>query len=260
MPNPKEVATPPADWPLAFFDDDYLRIYRPLLTDEVTRREADFIEAALEIPPGSEVLDLACGYGRHAVAIAARGHRVTGIDTNPRYIDLGTQAAADAGVTVQWRVADMRALEDVASYVGVYSYYTSFGYFSDVENEQVVARIAQALQPGGRFLLDTMNRDSMVVQPQQRTWMSRDDGGILLEEMTHDILTSRIRSRQILVEPQGGRQIVKEFYLRAYTCAELTALFARHGLVVDRVLGGPDGMRYSAFSRRLIVRATRVRN
>jgi SAM-dependent methyltransferase len=257
----------PTEWPIAFFDDDYLRIYRPMLTSEVTQREADFIESTLGLPAGSAVLDLACGFGRHAVAMASRGYKMTGVDFNPRYIELATQAAAEAGVSAQWRVGDMRELDDVARYAGAYSYFTSFGYFSDPENERVIANVARALEPGGRFLLDMMNRDWVLTHPQQRTWTPREDGGMLMEEITLDLPTSRVRSRQILIEPQGGSRVTKEFDLRAYTCAELTALFARHGLAVDRVLGGADGgsagagagaTPYSADSRRLILRATRA--
>ena len=68
----------PHDWPVAFFDDDYLRIYRAMISPAMTAAEVDFLAAALAPPPGGEVLDLACGYGRHAIGLARRGYRVTG--------------------------------------------------------------------------------------------------------------------------------------------------------------------------------------
>lgn len=256
--TPTDPAAHPTEWPIAFFDDDYLRLYKPMLTEEITQREVDFIESTLGLPPRSAVLDLACGFGRHAVAMASRGYRVTGVDFNPRYVALAEQAASAAGVEVEWRVGDMRALDEARRYDGAYSYFTSFGYFSDAENERVIANVAIALRPGGVFLLDMMNRDWVLTHPQHRTWTPRDDGGMLMEEVTLDLPTSRVRSRQILIEPQGGSRVTKEFDLRAYTCAELSAMFARHGLNVDRVLGGTDGADYTADSRRLILRATRA--
>ena len=74
----------PAEWPVAFFDDDYLKMYLPQFTPERTEQEVDFIEAALALAPGDAVLDLACGFGRHAIRMAKRGFRVTGVDFNPR--------------------------------------------------------------------------------------------------------------------------------------------------------------------------------
>ena len=62
----------------------------------------------------------------------------------------------------------------------------------------------------------------------------------LVEEMDLDLVTSRVTSRQILIEPQGGHRVHKEFRMRAYTCAELTALLARHRFEVDGVWGGAE--------------------
>jgi len=243
------------EWPVAFFDDDYLRIYRPTFTEERTRDEAEFIAAALALPPRTELLDLACGFGRHAVAMARRGFRVTGVDFNARYLEIAREEARAAGVEVRWVVGDMRALAFERAFDGVYSYFTSFGYFSDLENEGVLAGIARVLRPGGRFLIDLANRDWLLTHPQQRTWNQRADGTLLMEEVTLDLRTSRVVSRQTLIDSQGPR-VEKEFDMRAYTCAELTALLAREGLALDEVWGGPDRCAYSTESRRLIMAAT----
>ncbi len=248
------------DWPIAFFDDDYLRIYEPMLTEERTRAEVEFIERELMLAPGSRVLDLACGIGRHAVAMAARGFRVTGFDFNERYLALGRAAAEKAGVTVDWRQGDMRAMAFDAEFDGVYSYFTSFGYFDDAENEQVLGRIARTLKPGGRLLMDVINRDHLLTHPLQRGWMQREDGALLMEENSIEIRTSRVTSRQILIEPGAGSRVTKEYDLRAYTCAELTGLFRHHGLRVTGVRGGADGSEFSTESRRLVLIAERARD
>src|SRR5262245_22414306 len=231
----------PTDWPIAFFDDDYLKIYRPMLPAEQTDAEVEFIVRELKLAPGAKVLDLACGTGRHAVAMAQRGFAVTGIDFNARYLELAEEAAGRAGISVAWTQADMRALEFARAFDAAYSFFTSFGYYTDDENEQVLANVVRSLRPGGQFLIDLMNRDFLLTHPRQRTWMQRDDGALLMEENTIDLTTSRVTSRQLLIEPSGGSRVTKEYDLRAYTCAELSALMRRHGLRVDRVLGGADG-------------------
>ena len=248
---------PRTDWPVAFFDDDYLKIYRPMLTEERTREEVAFIESRLALPAGAAVLDLACGFGRHAIGMALRGFRVTGFDFNARYLEIAAHESDRAGAKVRWMVGDMRALSFEREFEGVYSYFTSFGYFEDDENETVIANVARSLAPGGRFLLDMANRDWILTHPQQRTWNQREDGALLMEESALDLRTSRVVNRQTLIEPQGGTRVTKEFNLRVYTCAELTALLARHGLGVRSVWGGADGSDYSAESRRLVLLAAR---
>jgi len=247
----------PSEWPVAFFDDDYLRIYRAMLSPEVTAREVDFIESALALPPGGEALDLACGYGRHAIGLAGRGYHLTGVDFNPHYLEAAEADARAAGVTVRWIAADMRALPFERTFDGAYSFFTSFGYFSDEENEQVLAGVGRALRPGGRFLLDVTNRDWILTHPQQRLWTQLEDGSLLMEEITLDLRRSQVLNRQIHITPASGAQITKEYALRAYTCAELEALCARHGLAVCEVWGGSDRSEYSTESRRLVMLAMR---
>jgi SAM-dependent methyltransferase len=245
------------DWPVAFFDDDYLRIYRAMITPGMTAGEVDFLDAALALPAGGEVLDVACGYGRHAIGLARRGYRVTGVDFNPRYLAAAEDDATAAGTTARWVMADMRALPFEREFDGAYSYFTSFGYFSDEENERVLAGVARALRPGGRFLLDVPNRDWILTHPQQRAWNPLEDGSLLMEETTLDLRRSQVINRQIHVAPQSGARITKEHTLRAYTCAELESLCARHGLLVREVWGGVDRSEYATGSRRLILLAER---
>jgi cyclopropane fatty-acyl-phospholipid synthase-like methyltransferase len=248
---------PTEEWPVAFFDDEYLRIYLPQFTEERTAAEAEFIQSSLALPPGATLLDLACGVGRHAIPMAKRGFRVTGVDFNPRYLEIAAREAKLAGVELEWAAIDMRSLEWSERFDGAYSFFTSFGYYSDEENEAVLSRIARALKPGGRLLLDMMNRDWMLTHPLQRTWNQREDGALIMEEVSMDLVTSRVKSRITLIEPSTGALPAKEFDLRAYTCAELTALLARHGLAVRETWGGADRTAYSTESRRLVIVAER---
>jgi SAM-dependent methyltransferase len=253
------VIDPKPEWPVAFFDDDYLRIYRPQFTPERTAAETKFIADALKVTAGAEVLDLACGFGRHAIGMAKLGFKVTGLDFNPRYLEIAAADAKAAGVQVTWRTGDMRALGFDKAFDAVYSYFTSFGYFGDDENEQVLAGIAQALRPGGSILLEMANRDRLLTHPQERTWTQREDGALLMEEITLEWVTSRVVSRQHLIDPHGGTKVTKEFSLRTYTCAELSALLRRQGLTVRHVSGGAEGEPYVPDSRRLVIVAERSR-
>jgi SAM-dependent methyltransferase len=245
------------EWPVAFFDDDYLRIYRPTFTAEGTATEVDFIQGALEPPAGGAVLDLGCGYGRHATMLAQRGYTVTGLDFNTRYLEIAAEEAAEAGVSVTWRTGDMRALGFENAFDGVYSFFTSFGYYEDEENELVIEGIARSLKPGGRFLIDMVNRDGILIHPDRRTWSQREDGALFMEEVSLDLAASRVVSRQQLIDPRGGPRVTKEYSLRVYTCAELTSLLRRHGLRVLEAWGGANREPYAAESRRLVLLSER---
>jgi SAM-dependent methyltransferase len=245
------------DWPVAFFDDDYLTIYRPMFSEERTEKEVDFIATALGLSAGARVLDLACGFGRHAHGMARRGYAVTGVDFNAAYLEIARAVAGEARVSVDWKQGDMRRLAFDREFDAVYSYFTSFGYFTDEENESVIAGVARALAPGGRFLLDVVNRDWILTHPAHRIWNQRENGSLLMEEVSIDLASSRVTSRQIHIAPDGGPRLEKQFDLRAYTCAELKALFRRHGLATREVWGGADRSPYSTDSQRLVMLAAR---
>jgi SAM-dependent methyltransferase len=72
----------------------------------------------VRLPPGSRILELGCGAGFHAVLLAAWGYEVTGIDSDPRIVDVATRTAATLGDSgVSFRVADATALpEDLSGF------------------------------------------------------------------------------------------------------------------------------------------------
>src|SRR4051794_38019964 len=91
------------------FDDDYLHFFAEAL-EERADAETDLIWRLLDLEPGMEVLDLACGHGRIAGRLAERGCRVTGLDATPTFLDQARRDAAARGVLVDYVEGDMRSL------------------------------------------------------------------------------------------------------------------------------------------------------
>src|SRR6266542_3005848 len=113
----------------AAFDEDYLYFYEELLTPERTAAEVDLVWKLLELEPGLELLDLACGHGRIANPLAERGVRVTGLDATPFFLELARADAAERGVEVEYVEGDMRSIPWSGRFDRVLNWFTSFGYF-----------------------------------------------------------------------------------------------------------------------------------
>src|SRR6266404_6456216 len=64
------------------------------IAEERTNKEIEFICAAAPLPDFCKVLDVCCGMGRHARALAARGYQVTGLERDAMAI---AHARASAG-------------------------------------------------------------------------------------------------------------------------------------------------------------------
>jgi SAM-dependent methyltransferase len=122
-----------------------------------TDQEVAFLVDELGLRPGDRVLDVGCGPGRHAHALARRGLEVVGVDISERFVGL---AARDAPPGTTFVRADARSLQDQPGFESAFDVAISLcqGAFGlaggpgaplDADGE-VLAGIARALRPGGR--------------------------------------------------------------------------------------------------------------
>jgi 2-polyprenyl-3-methyl-5-hydroxy-6-metoxy-1,4-benzoquinol methylase len=105
----------------------------------------------LDLQPGMSVLDLACGHGKLASHLAARGCEVTGLDSSAVFLDRARADAAASGVSVEYVAGDMRQIPWTRRFDRVLNWSTAFGYFDDTTNRAVLDGIVGALRPGGRL-------------------------------------------------------------------------------------------------------------
>jgi SAM-dependent methyltransferase len=143
------------DWFEKWFDSPYYH----LLYRDRDHREAEFfirnLSGKLRFRPGSRILDMACGKGRHCIFLAKLGFDVTGTDISEQSI---TEAKLHERDNLNFYLHDMRKPFRVNYYDGVLNLFTSFGYFSNAtDNQRVIRNAASALRAGGTFVLDFMN-------------------------------------------------------------------------------------------------------
>src|SRR5262245_2072038 len=103
-----------SDWFQSFFSGEWLDVQRGMATPEGNEKAAGVIERVLALRPGSRVLDVPCGNGRLTIALARRGHSMTGVDFTPVFLAEGRAAAGDLPVTFLER--DMRALDGLSGF------------------------------------------------------------------------------------------------------------------------------------------------
>lgn len=192
--------------------------------------EVDLLVNALKLKKGEKVLDIACGVGRHAVELAARGFDVTGIDFNKSVIAAARQRVARRRVAAEFLELDMRCLRYRDRFDAAYCFWTSFGYFEDESHDLVVAkRIAEALRPGGRFLLEVDSTETVLpmLKARRREWLDDNETCELLHETQWNFETSRIEEDWTFVE--NGKSESRHSSLRLYSYRELCDLLREAG-------------------------------
>ncbi|RMH19377.1 MAG: class I SAM-dependent methyltransferase [Acidobacteria bacterium] len=231
-------------WYREWFGADYLELYAH--RDEAeAERHVDFAETHLGGVRPAAVLDLACGAGRHAAALARRGYRVFGVDLSVTLLAHPPRVRAAAGDMCRLPIRD-------AVFDWVLNFFTSFGYFeSERENFRVLEEIRRVLRPGGRFLIDFLNRDHVLANLRPRETQELHGRRVEIERW-YDERRRRINKRMRLHAP--GRPV--RTYLesvRAYTREEVIIGLRWAGLEADAVFGSFAGEPHGPESERLII-------
>ncbi len=204
----------------------------------------------LALPPGSAVLDLACGPGRHTLELARRGYAVTGVDRTRRYLAAARARAERASLAARVRFlqADMCRLPPLPPFDAALSLYASFGYFEEpAEDERVLRAIHGVLKPGGLLLMELIGKEM-----QARDFRARDeftqDGVTCIQERAIRDSWGRVETRWTRLE--GGRRRSYVTSLRLYSAAELTALLRAIGFREVTAYGSLEGTPYDEHARR----------
>lgn len=146
---------PGKSWFKDWFDSDY---YHLLYQHRDEQEALDFIRALiayLKPAPGSRMVDVACGKGRHSKALADMGFDVTGIDLSGSSIE---EAKKDESDSLHFYQHDMRLPFCINYFDYAFNFFTSFGYFrTRREHDSAIRTIAQSLKPGGVFVIDYLN-------------------------------------------------------------------------------------------------------
>jgi len=235
-----------------FFGEFYLRAYRE--AERNAEAEAQALAAAklAGCPPGGDLLDVPCGFGRHALPLAAQGFRVVGVDRAQALLD---EAGRRRGHE-RWPKfvrADYRDLPMAdESFDTALNLFSSLGYLGDEEDTRALAEIRRVLRPGGRLLIEILHRDRIVRHFSEQDWHLLGEGRLLLEQRTFDPISGVAQTTQTLIESGGARES-RTFSIRVYTATELLAMLAAAGFEEARCHGDLQGGPFSTDSRLVVV-------
>jgi len=201
-----------------------------------------------------ELLDVACGHGRIANRLAAREARVTGLDATPLFLERARADAHARGVEVEYVEGDMRALpfED-ERFDRVVSWFTSFGYFTEPENRQVLAEIRRVLRPGGRLLLEANNLTELLPRWLPSSVIERD-GNLVVDRAHFDPVTGLATTDRVVVRDGHTRRF--RYSVRMFVAVELDAWLREAGFSAIE-FRGRAGEALVAQSKRMMALAQR---
>ncbi len=261
------------EWFRTYFDARTIRLYEARQDPEEARVAVAGCMELLGLPQGARVLDLGCGWGRHAFLLDEAGFEVTGVDISEAALGLARERGRASGegrvrgrasggegegarrAGVRWVRADIRALPFRGGFEGAVSLGSSLGYFGDDAGDRAVLEGVRAvLGPGAPLLIETMHRGPFDQGIEAHERWDEHEGEPVEVERHWDPATGVNRER--IVWPDGaekGHAMLlrdREGWMR---------LLEEAGFVPERALGGWAGEPFEQGAGVLVLLARRGR-
>jgi len=244
-----------AEWYETFFDGLYGRVLAGQFDESRTAGQARLIKKVLRLRKGRRVLDSPCGLGRITFALAKLGLDVTGADLAAGYLRRARRRAKAEGRNTRFVRCDMRELPFDGEFDAVVNWFSSFGYFDEGGNLAAATAAFGALKPGGRFLVEVINKSSLLRRFTPAS-EQRVNGVDIVDTRRWDARTGRVRSTWTL--SRGSQTHRHRLSMRLYNGAEIRAVLRAAGFGEIQLFGHPPLGRLMRHSRRLIAVARRL--
>lgn len=220
------------EWYKEWFNSPF---YHKLYFERDEKEAENFIRKLvghLHLKPGSNLLDVGCGRGRHCVILASLGFDVTGVDISPDSIEYAKESESE---TLHFYVHDVR-LPFWGNYFDyAFNFFTSFGYFrTRREHDAAIRTIANSLKPGGVFVIDYLN--AHYAEEHLLPGITKHFNGTTYDIEKWDDESHFYKKIKIsdasLIQPLEYSEKVAKFSL-----GDFTDMLSYHGMQVEEVFG-----------------------
>lgn len=218
------------------------------VSPEQTRAEADFLEKVFQAGPEARLLDVPCGYGRHAVELANREYMLTGVDSSEEFL---ADARAATSLPIRWILGDMCDLPWTSEFHGAYCFGNSFCYLDYSRVRKFLAAVAASLRPGGRFVIDTGMAAESILPGLGKGRHHRLGDMIMLSDNQYHPADSRLDITYTFI--QNGKVDTRPLSTYCFTTGEICRMHVEAGLEVVELLGSFTSEPYQLGSPRLIL-------
>ncbi len=237
-----------AHWTEDFFTGFWSAMQKAAPMADVAAEEARVLRRILKLRKGSRVADVPCGDGRISLELARAGCRVVGVDACEPSVRRARRQFRKAGLPGTFHHGDMRDLGLPREFNAVVNWWGSFGYFDDDTNLRVLRGFADILVPGGRVLIDQVNRERVLRQFLKM--VSFENFGVkVTTRNSWDAKRQRINGAWLF--ERGGKRTHRRSSIRLYTPSQMEVLMESAGLTLEFICDGKTGLPFTRGSRRM---------
>ncbi|HMU45732.1 MAG TPA: class I SAM-dependent methyltransferase [Chitinophagaceae bacterium] len=227
-----------------FFEGYYKDIWRTLIPEELTSKEVDFMIPFFKLGPDSKVLDLMCGYGRHALGLAKKGIPVTAVDNLPAYINEIKAIAEKEQLPVKPVAQNVIEYNSNDIYDLVICMGNSLNFFNADNTSKILATISSHLKPGGHLLINSWSIAEIAFKSfKEKTWGTVGELKFLTDSkiLFHP---TRMETESIVIAPDGTTE--KKLGIDyIFSINELETMLKTAGLELQEVYSIPGKKKFT---------------
>jgi SAM-dependent methyltransferase len=219
-----------------FFSQGSPYLSHPLLTNERTIKEVDFVLSQVNVPPGGRILDIGCGPGRHSIELAHRGYHVIGVDPSLAMIEAAQRNAL--GIEPKPKFIQLRGEDYITDegFNAAICLFTTLGQITEGEaDHRILERGANALHAGGGFVVEVPNKPWLFKNLKTSEHIGTKNDYTQINRQ-FDPETECVKEVFRLVSPEGERSYLLRY--RVFDVDELRSLLEAAGFNIMNTFGG----------------------
>lgn len=198
------------------------------------------------------VLDLCCGPGRHSVPLAKKGFQVTGVDLQPILIEKAKEYSINKDINVEFIQENMLTFNRPESFDLVISMFSSFGYFSDIDDDlRVIENVFCTLKSGGKLLMDVRGKEIHAMENVTSFSQEMPNGDLIFHRSKVNEDWTRSDADWVYVSGEMAHKF--QMSVNLYSGAELRALLQKAGFATVKVYGDLNRGLYDHTAKRLVI-------
>lgn len=236
------------DWYKHWFNSNYYFLIYKNRNEEEAEKFVSLILNNIPVKKDWSIVDFCCGYGRLCNILAKYGFDVTGVDFSEIFISKAKKIAESIGLKVNYVKCDIREFKQEEKFDLGINFFTSFGYFSDEENETTFKNFTNSIKNEGWLVLDYFNAINL-----EKNLVPFEEFGL---ENKRILIFRKIENNRVIKKISIEENNLKETFIESvglYDINYFIRLFKENGFKIQKIFGDYSGNEFNSNSPRLII-------
>ena len=233
----------------SYFEGNYKHIWKAIIPGDLSKKEVDFLISFFKLNEKSHVLDLMCGYGRHALELGRNGIRVTAVDNLEDYYQELKSTAEMESLPVTAVKSDALDFSSNDKYDLAICMGNSLNFFNEADTTRILTNLHKMMKPGGGLFINTWSLTEIVAKEFREHYWSHVGQLKQLNEGKYLFNPTRIEWETWIISPDNQTEHRRGVDF-IFSVAEMRKILANSGFELKIVFSIPGRKEFTLGDQR----------